>query len=65
MVVPRELVPQLWIALVSAALMLWLAERLSQHSRFAKHGSVLIGYAALAGILLFLGVAVAWMLDLI
>ena len=54
MVVPR-----------SAALMLWIAERLSQHPRFAKHGSVVVGYAALAGILLFLGVAVAWMLDLI
>ncbi len=30
---PRELVPELWIALVAAALLLLIAERLAEHPR--------------------------------
>ncbi len=60
---PRELVPELWIALVAAALLCLIAERLAQHPRLEKHGLLLTGYAALAGILIFLGAAVAWLLD--
>ena len=60
---PRELVPELWIALVAAAVLLLIAERLAQHPRLVKHGHVLISCAVLAGILAFLGATIAWLLD--
>ena len=58
---PREFVPQLWLALVAAIVLVQVAVRAGKHPRLAKHSLALIGSAFLAGGLLFLGTVLWWL----